>query len=238
MSFTGKLMRAYFNYAYTPVYDFTTGRFNCYHRLQERCVDKLELKDNEKVLCVGVGTGNEILHIYRNNRNVSIVGIDYSHTALRKARRKAVGGEIALLIMDARHLQFAEGSFDKILCLHLMDFIQDRVGVTSEILRVLKVGGRFVITYPSDKEGPRLGISLLSDNVRNSINSGKHCVKVLLESLVQMLPGIVYLPLLCRPEQKSYSRGELEAMLPQATTGDFLIEEDAVYQDFIVCGEK
>lgn len=181
---------------------------------------------------------SEILHIFRNNRNVSIVGIDYSHTALQKARRKAVGREIALLIMDARHLQFPEGSFEKILCLHLMDFVQDRVGVTSEILRVLKVGGRFVITYPSDKEGPRLGISLLRDNVRHSINSGKHCVKALSVSLAQMLPGIVYLPLLCRPKQKSYSRGELEAMLTQSTTGEFQIEEDAVYKDFIVYGEK
>jgi len=50
--------------------------------------------------------------------------------------------------------------------------------------------------------------------------------------------GIVYLPLLFRPNRKSYSRSELEAMITQLTTGDFRIEEDAVYQDFIVYGRK
>ena len=233
-------MQAYFNYAYNPIYDFATGRLNRYRQLQERCVDKLELKDKERVLCVGVGTGNEILHILYRNRNVSIIGIDYSHTALRRAYRKTqtLGKKIELLIMDARFLRFPAGSFDKVLCIHLMDFVEENEKVTNEILRVLKDGGRFVITYPSDKEGPRLAVNLLSDNVRHSINSGKHHVRALLECLAQMLVGIVYLPLLCRPKRKSYSRSELEAMLPQSTTGDYQIEEDTVYQDFIVYGEK
>jgi ubiquinone/menaquinone biosynthesis C-methylase UbiE len=240
MNTTQKLMQAYFNYVYNPVYDFTTGRLNRYRQLQERCVDKLELRDKERVLCIGVGTGNEILHILHRNKNVSIVGVDYSCTALQKANRKALalGKKIELLIMDVRHLDFAAGSFDKVLCIHVMDFVQENGEVTGEILRVLKPGGQFVITYPSDKEGPRLGISLLSDSIRHGINSGKYYMRALLECLVQMLVGIVYLPLLCRPKQKSYSRSEVEAMLTYSTDGDFQIEEDTVYQDFIVYGKK
>jgi len=233
-------MQAYFNYAYNPIYDFATGRLNRYRQLQERCVDKLELKDKERVLCVGVGTGNEVLHILRRNRGVDIVGIDCSRTALRKAYMKAqrLGREIRVLTMDAKSLQFEAKSFDKVLCIHVMDFIEEDEKVTGEILRVLKPGGRFVITYPSDKEGLRLAVNLLSDGVRQSINSGKHHVRALLECLAQMLVGIVYLPLLFRPKRKSYSRGELEAMITRLTTGDCQIEEDPVYQDFIVYGEK
>jgi ubiquinone/menaquinone biosynthesis C-methylase UbiE len=240
MNTTKKLMQAYFNYVYNPVYDFTTGQLSRYHHLQKRCVGKLDLKDRDRVLCVGVGTGNEILHIFRRNRNVGIVGVDYSHTALNRASKKAqaFSKEIQLLLMDARHLRFPAGSFDKVLCIHVMDFVQENEKVTNEILRVLKDGGQFVITYPSAKEGPRLGISLLSDNVRHSINSGKHWGRALLECLAQTLVGIVYLPLLCRPKRKSYSRSELEAMITQLATGDCQIEEDTVYQDFIVCGEK
>ena len=84
-----KLIRAYFNYAYNPVYDFTTGRLSCYRQLQERCVAKLELEDNDRVLCVGVGTGNEISSILEKNKNVDVVGIDYSKMALKKAHNKA-----------------------------------------------------------------------------------------------------------------------------------------------------
>ncbi len=104
MRLTEKLLRAYFNYAYNPVYDFTTARLNRYRKLQERCVGKLELRDKDRVLCVGLGTGNEILHILEMNRNVSIVGVDYSHTALRKAYRKALalGKKIEALVMEVR----------------------------------------------------------------------------------------------------------------------------------------
>ena len=240
MNATEKLMQFYFNYAYNPVYDFTTGRLHRYQILQKTCVSKVELRDNDRVLCVGVGTGNEILHILQMNRNVSITGVDYSYKALQKAYEKALqmGKEIDVLTMDAQHLEFSAGSFDKVLCIHVMDFVEENEKVTNEILRILKGGGRFVITYPSDEEGPRLGISLLSDSVRHSINSGKHRVRVLLECLAQMLVGIIYLPLLCRPKRKSYSRSELEFMLTQTTTGDCQIEEDIIYRDFIVCGGK
>jgi len=233
-------MQAYFNYAYNVVYDFTTGRLNRYRKLQERCVGKLELNDNDRVLCVGLGTGNEIFRILEINKNLGIVGVDYSHTALHKANRKAsaLGKKIELLLMDARSLEFPMGSFDKVLCIHVMDFVEENEKVTDEILRVLKDGGQFVVTYPSDKEGARLGFNLLKDAIRHNINSGKHHIRALSESLAQMLVGIVYLPLLFRPKRKSYSRSELETMITRLTIGDFQIEEDTVYQDFIVYGRK
>jgi hypothetical protein len=56
--------------------------------------------------------------------------------------------------------------------------------------------------------------------------------------LAQMLVGFVYLPLLFRPKRKSYSRSELGAMFSKLTTGNFRIEEEPVYQDFIVHGRK
>jgi len=233
-------MQTYFNIAYNQVYDFTTARLNCYRKLQERCVGKLELKDNDKVLCVGIGTGNEVFHVLEMSRNVSITGVDYSSTALGKAHKRAsrLGKEIELLLMDARKLEFAAGSFDKVLCLHVMDFIPENTEVTSEILRVLKKGGQFVITYPSDKEGARLGFNLLKDGIHHYMDSGKHRISSFLEFVTQMVVGIVYLPLLFRPKKRFYSRSQLEAIITESTTGDFQIEEDPVYQDFIVYGKK
>ncbi len=173
MNFSRKLTQTYFNIAYNRVYDFTTARLNRYQELQERCISKLELRVNDKVLCVGIGTGNEVFHILEMNADVNIVGVDYSNTALQKAYKKAsrLGKEIELFLMDARHLEFAAGSFDQVLCLHVMDFIEENREVTGEILRVLKKGGQFVITYPSDKEGPKLGLNLLKDSVSHSIKS-------------------------------------------------------------------
>jgi len=240
MNFSRKLTQTYFNIAYNQVYDFTTARLNRYRKLQERCVGKLELKDNDKLLCLGIGTGNELFHILEMSRNVSITGVDYSSTALRKAYKKALrlGKEIELLVMDARKLEFAAGSFDKVLCLHVMDFIAENKEVTSEILRVLKKTGQFVITYPSDKEGPKLGFNLLKDGIHSNLDSGKAGIMAFFELITQMMVGIVYLPLLFRPNKRFYSLSQVEAIIAEATTGDFQIEEDTVYQDFIVYGKK
>jgi ubiquinone/menaquinone biosynthesis C-methylase UbiE len=240
MNFTRKLMQAYFDYAYNQVYDFTTARLNRYRKLQERCVGKLEFKDNDRVLCVGLGTGNELFHILETNRNVDIVGVDYSRTALQKAYKKVseLSNEIELLLMEAQSLQFPAGSFDKVLCIHVMDFVEENEKVTDEILRVLKNGGQFVITYPSDKEGVGLGLKLLKDSIRHNINSGKNRVRAFSESLAQMLVGIVYLPLFLRRKKKTYSRQELETIITGLTSREFQIEQDSVYQDFVVYGRK
>jgi len=189
---------------------------------------------------VGLGTGNEVLHILQTNRNVKIVGIDYSKTALRKAYSKAFvwGKEIEVLMMDVRRLEFAAGSFNSVLCLHVMDFIGDKRQATEEVLRVLKDGGRFVITYPSGKEDLELGLNLLKDSIGHKVNSGKHRLRALFESLAQVVMGIVYLPLLLRRKKRPYSRDELEAMFAGLTTEHFQIEEDSVYHDFIVYGRK
>jgi len=235
-----RLIRAYFNFAYNPVYDFTTGRLNLYRKLQERCVGKLEFEDNDRVLCVGLGTGNEIFYVLETNRNVSIVGVDYSYTSLQKAYKKALawGKEITVLAMDARCLEFTTGTFDKVLCIHVMDFVEENKKVTDEILRVLKDEGQFVITYPSDKEGVSLGLNILKDIIRHNINPGRHRAIEFLKSLVQMLVWTVYLPLFLRSKKRSYSRHELQMMIAELTTGDLKIEEDPVYQDFIVYGIK
>ena len=234
-----KLMKLYFDYIYNPVYDLTTARFASYHTLQKACIDKLKFDDGDRVLCVGIGTGNEVIHILGANRNVNIVGIDYSPAALKKVRKKVLtrGKAIKLLAMDAQSLKFTTGSFDKVLCLHVMEFVEDNGKVAAEIIRVLKEGGQFVITYPSDKEGVKLGVNLLKDSIRNNINSGKY-IRFLLGLLSILVGAIVYIPLLFRPKRRPYSRRELEATFSELASADFQIEDYPVYQDFIVYGRK
>ncbi len=240
MSFANRMLKAYFNLAYNRVYDFVVARLSHYHELQRKCIHKLELKDNDKILCVGLGTGNEIYHILQTNMNVNIVGIDFSKTALKRAYKRALtyGKEINVLLMDAQHLEFAAGSFDKVLCLHVMDFVSDCAEVTNEILRVLKDGGQFVITYPSGKEDVNLGLNLVKDHIRHHVDSGKNYMSIFLDLPVRILAGFVCLPMLLRREKRFYSRSELEAIITPSKPGCFWIEEDPLYHDFIVYGRK
>lgn len=233
------LLRAYFDLVYNPVYDFVAAQFATYYRLQSACVDKFEFHDGDDVLCAGVGTGNEVIRVLGTSKNVNIVGVDYSDTALTKAYKKALawGKEIDVLPMDVQSLEFSTGSFDKVLCLHVMDWVEDDSRATAEIIRVLRDGGQFVITYPSDKENVALGINVLRDSIRHNGNTGRlKSIYKLVSSI--LLGGIVYLPFLFRPGRKSYSRRDLEAMFAKLTDGYFGIEEYPVYNDFIIYGRK
>jgi len=234
-----KLLRAYFDLVYNPVYDFIAAQFATYYRLQSACVDKLEFHDGDNVLCAGVGTGNEVIEVLGASKNVNIVGVDYSDTALNKAYRKALawGKEIEVLPMDVQSLEFNTGSFDKVLCLHVMDWVEDDSRATTEIIRVLRDGGQFVITYPSDKENFSLGINILRDSIRHNGNTGRLKTIYSLFSSI-LLGGIVYLPLLFRPRRRSYSRRDLETVFSNLTNGDFGIEEYPAYNDFIIYGRK
>ncbi len=191
------------------------------------------------MLCAGVGTGNEIVGILGINSELDIVGVDSSDTALRRAHKKASarGKEIKLSTMDVQNLDFTSESFDKVLCLHVMDFIEDKRKTTAELLRVLAKGGQFVITYPSAKEGTNLALNLLKDSIGHNTNAGKY-LRVFSGLLTILSGGLIYLPLIFRRGQKPCSRSELETIFHELGVADFKIEDYPVYCDFIVHGKK
>ncbi|MFH0768024.1 MAG: methyltransferase domain-containing protein [Chloroflexota bacterium] len=239
MNISSKMTIAYFNLVYNRLYDSTTARLAPYQRWQGACLGKFRLDNGNKVLCAGVGTGNEIVSILGINSELDIVGVDSSDTALRRAHKKASahGKEIELLTMDVQNLDFTSESFDKVLCLHVMDFIEDKRKTTVELLRVLTKGGQFVITYPSAKEGATLALNLLKESISHNTNAGKYG-RMLSGLLTTMSGGLVYLPLMFRTGQKPCSRSELETIFHEVGVADFKIEDYPVYCDFIVYGKK
>lgn len=234
------LKEFYFNCIYNPVYDYSTAQVVSYQRLQKECLDKLDFQDGEKVLCVGVGTGNEIVRIINRNNRVVIYGVDMSEKGLKRAHKKALNMdyELNVMKMDAHRLEFDDGSFDKIVCIHLMGFLDDDKRATGEIFRVLKPGGQFVITYPSGSGGISLA-SEIRESMSDNIKSGEYG-KVVRQLLASIMAGIVYLPgaFWVRPSHGFYSYDDIKAMFETENLSEFQIEEDRRYQDFIVFGRK
>jgi ubiquinone/menaquinone biosynthesis C-methylase UbiE len=238
MSIADKLIHIYFDLVYNRVYDSATGKLQCYRELQQRCINKIDLRDSDRILCVGVGTGNEIVNIWERNANVKIVGVDYSDTALRKLREKAakLDKEIETRVMDARCLKFSTGSFDKVVCIHVMDFVQEVREITSEIIRVSKDGGQFVITYPSKIEGAKLGANIIKDSFHRNVCSGNP-IAGFIKFIIQVVLGTAYLPLVIR-RKKSYTKREVQEMFSSLISGDLQMEDYPTYQDYIVYGRK
>jgi len=236
----GVLQRLYFDSVYNPLYDATTARFSRYKSLQERCIAALELSGAQSLLCVGLGTGNELVAALAAAPGLRLTGIDLSASALAASRRKlrACGSGADLRIMDATALDFPEASFDRVLCVHVLDFLETPGAAVQEMVRVLKPGGRLVATFPSRLEGAALGVSLARDQVRQALASGSHALAVAAELLIACTLGLVYVPLLLRGGHRSFSDRQVRALFDGLAVGEPRIMEERAYQDLIACAVR
>lgn len=234
-----RLLRLYFNLIYNQVYDLITAKRRLYCELQDHCISKLNFHDNERVLCAGVGTGNEIIRILNKNKDLNIIGVDYSRNALRKATKKAdeSGAKIETSVMDLRNLRFENECFDKVICIHVLDFITEYEEATAELMRILKPQGEFVITYPAETENPKLAVNLIKDGMRKSVPEESN-MKRYLRVLVQILLSFIYIPLLLRSNKKRMTPASLGGMFTKLTPCKFKTEPFLDYNDFIIFGTK
>ena len=97
------------------------------------------------VLDVGCGTGNFSIKLAKMGLNVT--GIDVSDNMLDVARDKAKKGGLSIdfINMDARDMIFEDESFDGVISMAAIEFIQESEKVLNEMFRVVKKGGKIVI---------------------------------------------------------------------------------------------
>ncbi|WP_114963161.1 class I SAM-dependent methyltransferase [Tritonibacter mobilis] len=129
---------------WAPVYDRTFGAVTDVGR--RRAVSFINDRRGH-VLEVGVGTGLSLPHY---GPEVRITGVDFSAEMLAKAQRKVdaldLQKRVDLQRMDARELAFENASFDTIAAMHVLSVVPEPEKVMAEIARVLKPGGKVVIT--------------------------------------------------------------------------------------------
>lgn len=103
----------------------------------------------DRVLEVGSGTGNISLHIAPHVG--SVVGVDISPEMVKVAREKASGrgfGNVEFQVGDGYDLPFEDGSFDKVVCVNVLQTMKAPKRAIREGLRVLREGGEMIsVTY-------------------------------------------------------------------------------------------
>ena len=99
------------------------------------------LKDGDRVLDVGSGTGALALAVLQEAPASRVVGIDPSPAYVAHAQTRAGGGHATFEEGDAQRLRFPDGSFDATLALLVVNFIPDRVAAVREMARVTRSGG-------------------------------------------------------------------------------------------------
>lgn len=122
-----------------PIYDRLMGRSNV-RSARQRALSLLEIAPADRVLLVGVGTGEDLAFL---PTSTGLVGIDLSEEMLEVARAKFPSAE--LRVMNAESLEYSDGLFDKVVLNLVLSVVEHPEQALAEAIRVLKPEGRVVV---------------------------------------------------------------------------------------------
>ncbi len=114
-------------------------------------VGLMNVEKGETVLEVGSGNGAAIEYICRETEAGYVCGLDLSDEMVRQAtrRHKAAisSGKVEIAKGAAGALPYAASRFDKVFTVHTIYFwVDTEIGV-AEMYRVLRPGGRLLVTF-------------------------------------------------------------------------------------------
>lgn len=113
-------------------------------------IELLDLKPEDHVLELGFGAGRAIELVAARVPNGQIAGIDISQEMVRSASRRNAraikAGQVILRQGDLVALPYPDSKFDEIFTIQTFYFWSDIPQALAEIFRVLKPGGKLVVT--------------------------------------------------------------------------------------------
>jgi len=125
---------------------------------QDRFLKWLELSAGKRLLDVACGAGGPALRIAAAS-GCAVAGVDIHEAAIATAQ--TIANERGLLRRAEFHaadasvgLPFADGSFDTITCIDALNHFPHRPKMLAEWTRLLKPGGRLLLTDPIIVSGP------------------------------------------------------------------------------------
>jgi SAM-dependent methyltransferase len=98
------------------------------------------IRDGQRVLDVGTGTGALASALVASGPNVQVVGVDPSAGFIAYAQKNG-GPRARFEVGDAQALKFADGSFDAAMALLVLNFVPDHAKAAFEMRRVTRPGG-------------------------------------------------------------------------------------------------
>ena len=120
-------------------YEAMMGRWS--RQLAPLFIDFVGVRDADKVLDVGCGTGSLTTTLARVSGASKIVGIDPSNGFIEYARSQNADPRVAFEVGDAQQLPYPDASFDRCMALLAVDYFPDARKAALEMRRVTKKGG-------------------------------------------------------------------------------------------------
>ena len=135
-----KLIHDWMAFAYDAIVSLGDKiQLNSELRVREQYVAKLNPNPGDKVLVTAAGTASNLFHL---PKQIDYYGLDISFQMLRYASKKAQQAErqIELIQADAAHIPFRDETFDLVLQMGGLQFMEDPFKSVSEMARVAHPG--------------------------------------------------------------------------------------------------
>lgn len=126
---------------------FDDRRFNYFRLMQKKLVSSLNLKEGQRLLDLGCGTGWAVRYaVDLVHERGEFYGIDISPKMIDKAEASSSGFKnIHFSVTSAEQLPFDDDFFDFVICSNSFHHYFDPDRVLSEVRRILKPAGRIYI---------------------------------------------------------------------------------------------
>jgi SAM-dependent methyltransferase len=112
---------------------------------ERRALLLAEVRAGERVLDLGCGAGR-FLDVLRG-AGAEAVGVDIAEAAAERARANVPGADVRLLEPDGS-LPLGHGEVDLVWCSEVLEHVPDVAHALLEVRRVLRRGGRLLLTVP------------------------------------------------------------------------------------------
>jgi SAM-dependent methyltransferase len=104
-----------------------------------------EVRAGERVLDLGCGAGRFVAAL--RDAGAEGVGVELAEAAVERARRNAPAADVRLVEPDGS-LPLDHASVDLVWCSEVLEHVADTAHLLLEVRRVLRPGGRLLVTVP------------------------------------------------------------------------------------------
>jgi SAM-dependent methyltransferase len=116
-----------------------------------------EVRPGERVLDLGCGAGRFVAAL--RDAGADPVGVELAETALARARSNVPGADLRPVAPDGS-LPLGHGEVDVVWCSEVLEHVPDTVALLTEVRRVLRRGGRLLVTVPDHGRVKRVVLAL------------------------------------------------------------------------------